>query len=52
MSNERIDVTLHQRSFLDKLNPDWIGNKSTESTVEVDCIEAIETTHTLGEVKE
>ena len=52
MSNERIDVTLHQGSFLDKLNPDWIGNKLTESTVEVDCIEAIETTRTLGEVKE
>jgi len=52
MNNERIDVTLHQGSFLDKLNPDWIGNKLTESTVEVDCIEAIETTRTLGEVKQ
>jgi len=54
MSNERIDVTLHQGSFLDKLNPDWIGNKSTaiELDTEVDCIEAIETTRTLGEVKE
>jgi len=52
MNNERIYVTLHQGSFLDKLNPDWIGNKSTESTAEVDYIEAIEATHTLGEVKE
>jgi len=34
MSDKRIDVTLHQGSFLDKLNPDWIGNKLTEQVAE------------------